>query len=93
MSRHVFIFVSGRKVGENRKEGERIIWKGESQNHRMVGVGRDLCGASSPTLLLKQGHLEQVAQDLVQAGFEKENEPAVCPGGQEGQRHPGLYQK
>jgi len=23
----------------------------ESQNHRMVGVGRDLCGSSSPTLL------------------------------------------
>jgi len=26
----------------------------ESQNHRMVGVGRDLCGSSSPTLLPKQ---------------------------------------
>jgi len=25
-----------------------------SQNHRMVGVGRDLCGSSSPTLLPKQ---------------------------------------
>jgi len=23
----------------------------ESQNHRIVGVGRDLCGSSSPTLL------------------------------------------
>ena len=22
-----------------------------------------------------------------------EPEPAVCPGGQEGQRHPGLYQQ
>ena len=44
-------------------------WK-ESQNHRMVGVGRDLCGSSSPTLLLKQGHLQQGAQDLVQAGLE-----------------------
>ena len=22
-----------------------------------------------------------------------EHEPAVCPGGQEGQRHPGLYQE
>jgi len=30
-----------------------------SQNHRMVGVGRDLCGSSSPTALQKQGHLEQ----------------------------------
>jgi len=28
-----------------------------SQNHRIVGVGRDLCGSPSPTLLLKQGHL------------------------------------
>ena len=27
-----------------------------SQNHRMVAVGRDLCGSSSPT---KQGHLQQ----------------------------------
>ena len=42
----------------------------ESQNHRIVGVGRDLCGSSSPTLLLKQGHLQQAAQDLVQAGLE-----------------------
>ena len=37
----------------------------ESQNHRMVGVGRELCGSSSPTLLPKQGHLQQAAQDLV----------------------------
>ena len=36
----------------------------------MVGVGRDLCGSSSPTLLPKQGHLQQAAQDLVQAGRE-----------------------
>jgi len=36
----------------------------------MVGVGRDLWGSSSPTPLLKQGHLEQAAQDLVQAGLE-----------------------
>jgi len=42
----------------------------ESQNHRMVGVGRDLCGSSSPTLLPKQGHLLQAAQNLVQAGLE-----------------------
>jgi len=41
-----------------------------SQNHRMVGVGRDLCGSSSPTLLPKQGHLQQAAQDLVQVGLE-----------------------
>ena len=42
----------------------------ESQNHRIVGVGRDLCGSSSPSLLPKQGHLQQAAQDLVQAGLE-----------------------
>jgi len=36
----------------------------------MFGVGRDLCGSSSPTPLLKQDHLQQAAQDLVQAGLE-----------------------
>jgi len=35
----------------------------------LEGVGRDVCGSSSPTPLPKQGHLEQVAQDLVQAGL------------------------
>jgi len=34
----------------------------ESQTHRMLGVGKDLCGSSSPTPLPKQGHLEQAAQ-------------------------------
>jgi len=36
----------------------------------MVGVGRDLCGSSSPTPLLKQGHLQQAAQDHTQVGLE-----------------------
>jgi len=36
------------------KERLRIT---ESQNHRIVGVGRDLCGSPSPTPLPKQGHL------------------------------------
>jgi len=36
----------------------------------MFGVGRDLCGSPSPTLLPKQGHLQHAAQDLVQAGLE-----------------------
>jgi len=36
----------------------------------MVGVGRDLWESSSSTSLSKQGHLQQAAQDLVQAGFE-----------------------
>ena len=39
-------------------------------SHRMIGFGRDLCGSSSSTPLLKQGHQEQAAQDLVQAGLE-----------------------
>ena len=46
------------------------IYHAISQNHRMFGVGRDLCGPSSPTLLPKQGHLQQAAEDLVQAGLE-----------------------
>ena len=36
----------------------------------MFGVGRDLCGSSSPTPLPKQDHLQQAAQDRVQAGLE-----------------------
>ena len=32
----------------------------QEDNHRMVGVGRDLCGSSSPTPLLKQGHPERL---------------------------------
>jgi len=31
---------------------------------------RDLCGSPSPAPLLKQGHLEQAAQNLVQVGLE-----------------------
>ena len=52
------------------RQGGGEVAASESQNHRMVGVGRDLCGSSSPTPLLKQGHLQQAAQDLVQAGLE-----------------------
>ena len=47
--------------------GRGILSGDETQNHRTVGVGRDLCGSSSPNPLLKQGHLQQAAQDLVQA--------------------------
>jgi len=36
----------------------------------MVGAGKDLWRASVPTPLPKQGHLQQAAQDLVQAGLE-----------------------
>jgi len=45
---------------------EKDITESESQKPSMVGIGRDLCGSSSPTPLPKQGHLEQAAQDLVQ---------------------------
>jgi len=31
-----------------------------TQNHRMVGVGRDLCGSSSPALLPKQEPVRSV---------------------------------
>ena len=50
--------------------GSRAALITESQNHRIVGVGRALCGSSSPTHLPKQGHPQQAAQDLVQAGLE-----------------------
>jgi len=56
--------------GFRKKKKTCRVNKDESQNHRMVGVGRDLWGSPSPTLLPKQGLLEQVAQELVQVGFE-----------------------
>jgi len=34
-----------------------------TESHRMIGVGRDLWGSSSLTLLPKQVHLEQTALD------------------------------
>jgi len=42
----------------------------EPQIHRMLGLGRGLWGSSSPTLLLKQGHLQLAAQDCFQVGLE-----------------------
>ena len=36
----------------------------------MLGVGRDLCGSSSPPPLPKKVHPEHAAQDLVQVGHE-----------------------
>ncbi|KAK4831098.1 hypothetical protein QYF61_015296, partial [Mycteria americana] len=39
-------------------------------NHRMVEVGRGLWRSAGPTPLLKQGHLEPVAQDHFQMAFE-----------------------
>ena len=63
-------------VAKDRRRRQRCKWCTnvrqwrlftESKTHRIVGVGRDLCG---PIPLPKQGHLEQATQDLVQAGFE-----------------------
>jgi len=48
----------GSEIWEGGGTFHRIIT--ESQNHRMVGIGSDFCESSSPTLLSKQGHLEQV---------------------------------
>ena len=47
-------FLSTCSVARNGKKPRQVT---ESQNHRIVGVGRDLCGSSSPTLLLKQGQV------------------------------------
>ena len=55
----------------------------------MVGVGRDLCGSSSPTLLLKQGHPEQAVQDLVQVGLVES--PSLEIFNFPGQPVPGLH--
>jgi len=46
------------ECGVNVSQGSGRPEVAESQNHRMVGVGRDLCGSPSPTLLPKQGHLQ-----------------------------------
>jgi len=35
----------------------------------MFWVGRDLCGSPGPTLLPKQGRLQQAAQDCIQVGL------------------------
>ena len=41
----------------------------ESQNHRMVGVGRDLCGLSSPTLPVEAGSLRAGCTGPPPGGF------------------------
>jgi len=61
-------FLDGNEAGlrGQARDPQRSTGITESQNHRVVGVGRDLCGSSSPTLLPK--HL--------QAGC-----TGPCPGG------------
>ena len=51
---------------EDKVKTKRLGFK----NHRMAEVRRDLWRSSGPTLLLKQGHLELVAQDYIQMAFE-----------------------
>jgi len=49
------------------------VWKTNTahiQNHTTVKVGRELWRSSSPTPLLKQGHLQPVSQDHDQTAFE-----------------------
>lgn len=49
---------------------DTLLQESQYQNRRMVQVGRDFWRSSCPTLFLKQGHLEWVAQDHVQAAIE-----------------------
>jgi len=56
--------IRGRSWGHGRREDENKEATTESQNHRIVGVGRDLCGSSSPTPLPKQGHLQQAKRTM-----------------------------
>jgi len=55
-----------------------------------VRVGRDLWKSFSPLPMPKQGHLEQVAQDLVQAGFEYLQRRVHKPSGQPVPSAPSL---
>jgi len=41
-------------LGEILEKPAFVLDNSNSQTHRMVGVGRDLCGSSSPTPLPKQ---------------------------------------
>lgn len=67
----------GEKIRRKRSQVEvrtgrllTIYYYGQNtQNHRMVEVGRDLYRSSGPNPLLKQGHLKPVAQDHVQMIF------------------------
>lgn len=49
----------------------------------MVGVGKQLWRSPSPTPVLKEAHLEEVAQDHVRAGFEylQRQLPGLTQGG------------
>lgn len=46
------------------------LWQSMQISVRVAGFGRDFWKPSSPNLLLKQVHLQQLAQDHVQVSFE-----------------------
>lgn len=50
----------------DRRPVHLLAYKWQKQNQRVVEVGMDLWRSSGPTLLLKQGHLEMLAQAPVQ---------------------------
>lgn len=60
-----------RRVGSAIQDGLKKWYNlpEHAQNHRMVGIGRDLRGSSSLTPLLQQGQPEQLAQDHIQVGL------------------------
>ena len=56
----------------------------------MAAFGRDFIESSGPTHMPKQGYLEQIAQDLVQEGFEYLQRRRICS--LSGQPVPALRQ-
>lgn len=51
-----------------------------TQKHRITGVGRVLLRASSPTSLLKQGQLEQIAQEYTNSIHESQLPQKIVVG-------------
>ena len=52
-------------------------WITESQNHRIVGIGRDLCGSSSPELWILNDVLSIFCKNLLVVIYECVNS-ACC---------------
>ena len=55
-----FAHTVGRSQLEDPRDSYQTICrkKENKEDHRMLGIGRNLCGSSSPTLLPKQGYLQ-----------------------------------
>lgn len=58
----VYTALSGTKVFNN--SNILMLQLHYPHNHRMIKAGRDLWRSSGPTPLLKQEHLEQIAEPL-----------------------------